>query len=309
MKQIVHLQVILTLLSASCVNKNEEPVPKDPELAEKAMVDRFSDQAATLMRRSQDPSLPGPGEPINCDLIPFITTSLGPGGQQVKYYNFDVQSTTPAPIYVLFRKGENLPVNGQLNIVDVIPGDDGYCDFWQIYQVSVPEDYSANTLASHAEIESSGYSVIATSSLVNCPIVPEGSTAVLRLGEADASIHRGWYRDKLVYYFTFEEKALGTTPAGTVPLSPIYVTFNINPDPQDPSSGPPSGFVMEPGTAQTHNVIATLPADPGYSPLWLVYIYDNADFSKVGNLIQAQSATLLAATSVYVNCPVVYIGE
>jgi hypothetical protein len=301
--------VTLSLLSASCENKTGEPAAKDPELAEKVMVDRFSDQAATLMRRSQDPSLPGPGEPINCDIAPFITTSLGPGGQQVKYYNFDVQSTTPAPIYVLFRKGEDSPVNGQLNIVDAIPGENGYCDFWKVYRVGVPEDYAANALTSYAEIISSGYSVTGTSALVNCPLVPEGSTAILRLDGADAGIHRGWCRDKIVYYFTFDEKALETTPAGTVPLSPIYVTFNINPDPLNPSSGPPSGFVSEPGTEQTHNVIATLPEDQDYSPLWLVYIYDKADFDKVSNLAEAEAAMLLAATSVNVNCPVVYIGE
>jgi hypothetical protein len=35
--------------------------------------------------------------------------------------NFDVQPTTPAPICVLFREGENTPVIGQLDIVGVIP--------------------------------------------------------------------------------------------------------------------------------------------------------------------------------------------
>jgi hypothetical protein len=39
--------------------------------------------------------------------------------------HFDVQSTTPAPIYVLHRKGEMSPVAGQLNIVDMIPGNPG----------------------------------------------------------------------------------------------------------------------------------------------------------------------------------------
>ena len=32
---------------------------------------------------------------------------------------------------------------------------------------------------------------------------------------------------------------------------------------KDPESGPPSGFVTEPGTDQTHNVIATLPQAHG----------------------------------------------
>jgi hypothetical protein len=32
-----------------------------------------------------------------------------------------------------------------------------------------------------------------------------------------------------------------------------------------------SGFRIEPNSPQTHNVPATLPGDPGYSPLWLVW--------------------------------------
>src|SRR6478672_7640208 len=41
---------------------------------------------------------------------------------QVRYYNFDVQSTAPAPVYVLYREGEDKPVEGQLDIIDTLPG-------------------------------------------------------------------------------------------------------------------------------------------------------------------------------------------
>ncbi len=68
----------------------------------------------------------------------FNTHGLGPNGEKTIYYNFDVLSTTPAPIYVLFRMGETTPVSGQLNIVNVIPGDAGYNDFWLVTKVTVP---------------------------------------------------------------------------------------------------------------------------------------------------------------------------
>ncbi|MFC2115593.1 hypothetical protein ACFLTU_03920 [Bacteroidota bacterium] len=261
------------------------------------------------MKRSANASLPGINEAVDFDVAPFITTSLGPAGQQVQYYNFDIQPTLPAPIYVLFKEGEDAPVSGQLNILDVIPGDEGYNDFWQVYKVTVPPTYQANTLSSYAGIYSSGYKVEATTSLVNCPVVPQGSTATKRLGNESSDIHRGWYRNKIVYYFTFEEKALVTTSAGTVPLSPIYVTFKLNPDPLDPSSGPPSGFVTEPGTIQTHNVIETIPSDDDYSPLWIVIVYDNADFNKVSDLASAKQATILIEAAGNVNCPTVFIGQ
>jgi hypothetical protein len=69
---------------------------------------------------------------------PFITKGFTPSGQTVEYYNFDVQPTAPAPIWVLFKQGESNPVSGQLNIINVIPGDAGYNDFWQVYKVIVP---------------------------------------------------------------------------------------------------------------------------------------------------------------------------
>ena len=275
---------------------------KDPATAEKVAVDRFSDQAAMLMRRSAAATLPGPNQAINFDVAPFVTQGLGPAGQKVKYYNFDVQSTTPAPIYVFFQAGASMPIPGQLNVVDVIPGDPGYNDFWLVHKVTVPAGYVANTVTSHAELVATGWPIEATTTLVNCPVVPEGSTATLRLGGGSSALVTGWYKGKTVRYFSFEEKAL-TGPA--VPTSPIYVTFTINPN--LPGGGPASGFVTEPGTMSTHNVVATLPTDAAYSPLWLVNVYDNAAFASVSNLSTATAAPQLAAGVATVNCPIVEV--
>ena len=238
---------------------------------------------------------------------PFVTQGLTARGEPVRYYNFDVQSTTPAPIYVLFRQGEDSPVAGQLNVVDVIPGDEGYNDFWQVVKVNVPRDYVANTVTSLAEIQQAGYAMETTRSLVNCPIVPHGSTARVRRGGQSSALMRGWYRGEVVSYFTFEERTLQTTSAGGVPVSPIYVTFNENPD--QPNGGPASGFVTEQGTEQTHNVVQTVPADAAYSPLWLVTVYDNRDFANVRDLRSALQANILAAGVALVNCPVVWLGD
>src|SRR5689334_4471099 len=93
-------------------------------------IDRFSDQAGQLFKRSATPALPGADAPIDFDQGPFITKGLGPDGAYVTYYNFDVQARDPAKIYVLFKSGAEAPVEGQLNIVDAIPGDAGYSDFW-----------------------------------------------------------------------------------------------------------------------------------------------------------------------------------
>ena len=125
----------------------------------------------------------------------------------------------PAPIYVRFREGESTPVSGQLNIVGVIPGDPGYTDFWQVMKVTVPADYAANAVASVDEIEDAGYEIEPTPTIVNCPVVPEGSTARLRLGNGNALLQRGWYKGMVVHYFSFEEAPLQVSD-GQVPVAP-----------------------------------------------------------------------------------------
>jgi hypothetical protein len=277
----------------------------DPDTAKAVPVDRFSAEAGMLQVRTADNGLPGPNEPIDFDSgEPFFTLGLGPQGEHVKYYNFDVQPTVPAPIYALFREGEDEPVEGQLNIVDVIPGDSGYNDFWAVTKVTVPADYVANTVTSVAEILDAGFETAATDMIVNCPIVPKGSTASERFSDESPELTRGWYRDQVVYYFNFFEAMLKPT-AGKVPTSPIYVTFKINPG--DAGGGPASGFSVEEGSAQTHNVPATLPGDPGYSPLWAVHIYDNSDFESVMDLSTAAAANVLEPNGPTVNCPIVSV--
>lgn len=299
------LFVGLLLFIASCKkdNKNNNPVPKDPNTAEQASIDRFSSAAAHLQVRTATNGLPAANAAVNFDQGPFITRGFSPAGKIVDYYNFDLQPLTPAPIWVLFRTGQTSPIPGQ-NIIDVIPGDPGYNDFWQVYKVTVPADYVTNTITSYQEIVAKGYPVEKTNDLVNCPVVPKGSTAAKRYpGSGDAGLTQGWYKGKVAFYFNFFEKSLSVNANGQVPTSPIYVTFNINPD--QPNGGPASGFKMETSSVQTHNVIATIPTDAGYSPLWIVAAYDNSSFNTVKDLGTATAAPILVPNAGYVNCPVV----
>jgi hypothetical protein len=282
---------------------DDGPSPTNPEDAPRAAIDRFSEEAGTLLVRSADNDLPEPNEPIDFDQKPFFHQGLGPDGEVIQYYNFDVQPTEPAPIYALFRENGD-PVEGQLNIVDVVPGDDGYNDFWQVHRVTVPDSYEANAATSVADLTDAGYDIEATGTIKNCPVVPDGSTAEKRNGDADPGLIDGWYDGEVVSYFLFEEAPLETSN-GSVPRSPIYVTFNTNPG-RD-GGGPPSGFVTEADSVQNHNVVASLPGEESYSPLWLVTIYDNADFAEVSDLDSAMDADVLASGAANVNCPIVSV--
>ena len=276
--------------------------PRDPGTAPVLVVDRFSDVAGTLHRRSADARLPGPDQPIDLDAAPFAVEALGPGGEAITYYDLDVRPRALVPVYRLIRAGETEPVAGQLNVFDYAPGDHGYNDLWRVIDVEVPADYVANTATSNATLVERGYPIRPTTIIVNCPMVPAASTARHRLGAAGPELRRGWYRDHVVYYFTFEEAPVAAVAAGT-PTAPIHVAYAINPD--EPGGGPPSGFRTEPGTGRTHNVVDTLPGQPGYTPLRAVRVYDNAAFDDVKDLATAEAQRLLATDTMLLNLPVV----
>ena len=165
--------VALVATLAACGDDDPGPVgpePLDPATAPRATIDRFSDAAGNLFARSANPGLPAAGVAIDFDQAPFITQGLGPAGQVVRYYNFDVQPTAPAPIWVFFREGSNTPLPGQLNVIDAIPGDPGYNDFWQVIRVTVPSDYVANTVTSLQGILDAGFTTETTNTVVNCPV-------------------------------------------------------------------------------------------------------------------------------------------
>lgn len=310
-KLFFSLLIVLFVFTQCDDDDDATPTVHDPDTAPKVSVDRFSADFGTLFVRDASNGLPAANQAIDFDQAPFITQGLGPNGEVIQYYNFDVLPVTSAPIFVLFKEGESTPVAGQLNIIDVIPGEEEYNDFWHVHKVTVPENYVANTIASVADVMASGYPIERTTMIVNCPVVPEGSTADLRFRpEENTGLIRGWYKEQVVFYFEFAEKQITIDlPASghpSVPLSDIYVSFNINPD--QPGGGPASGFMTETGSVQTHNVTETLPADAEYSPYWLVNVYDNAEFDAVSDLTSAMNATQLGAGVATVNCPVVSVN-
>lgn len=295
----------LLVAAAACGGDDGPPAPLDPDTAPRVVVDRFSGELATLLDRDLDPTLPGPDEPIDLDAPPFLVRGLGPGGERTVHYHLDVHRREPINIYVLFREGEAAPVEGQLPLVEYVPGVHGYSDFWRVVRVEVPADYVANTATSTGALNRAGYPQTVTEMIVNCPVVPVGSTARRRrgVGAADTGLHRGWYKDQVFHYFTFEEERL-VTAEGVVPAGDLFATFNVNPPAAD--GGFPSGFMTEAGTDQTH-VVADALTGPGYTPLWTVHIYDNADFASVRDLATAEAATILVPDAVLWNAPIVEV--
>jgi hypothetical protein len=300
MKKLLFWLLSSGLLFSACKKNHFHVKPKDINKAPRAIIDRFNNSSGHLFVRSGDNNLPGPNAPINMDESPFITNGLTAGGNPTTYYNFDVQSTDPDDIYVFFKQSSpDVEVTAQNHVLPSVPGVGDYNDFWVVNKVMVPDNYVPNTMTSEEDILASGLPIVKTNIIVNCPIVPFGSTANIKYGGGTNDLTVGWYKDSAVAYFNFAEAALTATSAGEVQVADIYVQFNDN------AAGPSSGFKTEPGTLQTHNVIDASPGDADYSPLWQVHVVDNADFMQVHDLSSAMAANILNENAALVNCPVV----
>ncbi len=315
--------VMLSLLTLSSCERLIGLFPegghRDPDKSHKVHIDRFSDSAGILFKRSDlknsfpnPDGYPKPNEPINFDKAPFITHGFSTSGEHVTYYNFDAHAmgVHTDVIYHFYHENDlKNQVVGQLAVVNSIPGDKSYNDFWQVVNVIVPNHYVANTIASEDGIFKSKFKLVPTDDIVNCPIVPEGSTASLRIGGGSTGLTKGWYKNQICFYFTFLEAPLkGTITASGADVSfdDIYVFFAINPD--MPGGGPGSGFKVESNTMQAHNLVASVPGDAAYSPLWSVTVLDNKFFNSVKTEKDAM-AHILAGNVALVNCPEVAISK
>lgn len=301
----------VSLLAAGCLGGSSNApfarAPTDPASAPAALVDRFSPEAGGVAVRSDQNHLPGPGVPIDFDQKPFLVQGLGPDGRRVRYYDFDMKSQVPAKMYVFVRDGT--PIDGQLPVITRLPGQPGYNDFWRVHEVWVRADYQPNSVTSEEDLIAAAYLVMPTERIVNRIVVPPGSTARQRFGGGDPMPGRAWFQGQIATTLDFEDDVPAQpTSFGelAVDLSYIWATFNINPGQMD--GGPPSGLKTESDGVQTHDVVQTVPGDAKYSPLWMVFMYDNTAFDGVLDLDTAMRAPLVPAVpSPLVNCPVVFV--
>jgi len=209
----------------------------------------------------------------------------------VKYYTFFSNSSYIAAsetmattaLYALVTgfdaSGNPNLVPGQHNIADTIVGMPSYSDLWQIFFVTVPSSYVANTIMDATVVTSSGFN-ITKGPTVNCPMVPIGSS----LEGQEKNITLGWYQNKSINYIDF-----GPNPSFTVY---IYVLPNV---------------------AGQYNIIPSVPGNASYSAFWNAKLY-NAPSGYVANSYKSQAAITMSGLGAPtdgptgINCPVVWVG-
>lgn len=212
----------------------------------------------------------------------------------VQYYDFGMNSpasggvVATAPIWVMITgldaDGNPVFVEGQHNIVDVVPADPGYSDLWEVNLVTVPDGYEPDSMKSREDVVNSGYETMAPGLLVNCPIVPEGTTL-----EGGEELTQGWYKGDAVFYPDF-----GANPATALPIWVFITGMDADGNPQ---------FVDG-----QNNVIDSVPSDAGYSAFWqvtLVTVDEGYEANSIKSAADVVSAGFeMTQTEMVVNCPV-----
>jgi hypothetical protein len=298
--------LITILVAAACSDdKPRMPgeMPVDPDTAPVASVDRFSDSFGHLFKRSApifdpanvQPKLPAPNAPIDFDAM-FTVRGVGPQGERVAYYSLDILPRTPSTGYVLLRAGA--PVTGQLEIIDGLPGDPGYNDFVRVTEISVDDDYVANTLTSadevRAAIAAGEVTAKPTTRIANWAVVPNGSKAALKFRGKTVTGNRAWVRGQVANFLRFEED-LAARSDGSVPVAEIIVMFDNNMDPS-------AGFAVD-ADGITRNAINRVATDPGYSSLWNHSVGNKANFASIVDFQTAFDNIMAPNVGVDVNCP------
>src|SRR5216117_2477294 len=146
----------------------------------------------------------------------------------VSYLDYGPQSNVAVPILAFFQAASPAtPVAGQRNIIDTIPGQPGYGDFWRVHKVLAPSGYVANTIRSFADAVASGYTIQMTDIVVNCPVVNPNAT----VGGSPATLVSGWYRDRDVSYV--DEGTRSPVDGWVVVDAPIYAFFHADGTPEE----------------------------------------------------------------------------
>ncbi len=210
-------------------------------------------------------------------------------GTDLTYFDYGPNPNVAAPILAFFWQN-GTAVAGQRNVIDTIPTQPGYSDFWRVNKVLVPTTYVTNSIRSIQEAMSSNYTLQLTDIIVNCPVVNPNTT----LQGSSMKPVQGWYRDRDVYYF--DQGARSPASGFVIQTAPLYAFFWQN------------------GTAVAgqRNVVDLKPGDAGYSDLWNVtkVIVENGyvpnSLRDVHNILAEAEAgnVALQAVNVYVNCPV-----
>lgn len=218
----------------------------------------------------------------------------------------------------------------QRPIIDSLPQQAGYSDFFELVAVTFPDDYSANEIKSRATLLRAGHPLQYSGRIVNCPVVgpdaklepptgtPVGETRLVKL----------WYRNQTVHCMLMDGgahllgdkgaplfKAYGTPTVGEekefrVAASEVYALSTRAFSGADRVSNIP---------VPNNDIFRHLPGSSSYSPLTQIWDVTVPVDYQIGGLTSYQDLFPVPdftdprieerSPEAFCNCPIVTVGN
>jgi hypothetical protein len=204
-------------------------------------------------------------------------------GRTIGYYDFGPIKLRPgnklAPIWTVTNGAP-----GQHNIVDTVPGQRDYSPLWQLNQVTFKSGVKPHVLRSRGDVEAARkrgeITVVATSTVVNCPVLGFGQKRVA-----------GFSAGKTIHYYDL----------GPVKVAPGNAVLPL--------------VAITNGVSGQHNITEEriAPGATDYPPLWAI-VKGTWTASAHKRLLTSYTQVMqaerngelnLAKTTLVVNCPLV----
>ena len=188
-------------------------------------------------------------------------------GQIAWYWLVGPTNSTVNPVY-FFQYQSGGTVYGQQPIIDVKPGDSGYTHFWEIYNVTVPSSYVANTIKSLATLNRAAAAGLVTVTdakrALNGPLVAHNVKITVVNGEP--VFQEVWYRTSVSTMAAFETNL----PNGAIPAIPIFLIQRASDSCPLLEAVCNKDLNHDSDLKDSNDLIDTLPGQTGYFPLWAV---------------------------------------
>jgi len=173
------------------------------------------------------------------------------------------------PVY-FFEYQNGGTVTGQYPIVDVKPQDHGYTHFWELYNVTVPNSYTANTIKSLATLQRAQQAGLATITdskrAINGPLVARN--VAITVVDGEPQFLPVWYRTETTTMAIFETNL----PGGIQPSITIWLIQRATDSCPLLEALCNKDLNHDSDLKDSNDLIGTTPGQPGYFPLWAVSI-------------------------------------
>jgi hypothetical protein len=213
------------------------------------------------------------GGPIDDSSTGFIHASILVAGfsrgQIAWYWLVGPTNSSVNPAY-FFQYQSGGDVQGQHPIVDVKPGDSSYTHFWEVYNVTVPNSYTANTIKSLSSLNRAQQAGLVTITdakrAINGPLVAKNVKITVVNGEPQ--FQTVWYRTDLTTMAIFETNL----PSGGVPSIPIWLIQRAGDSCPLLEAVCNKDLNHDSDLKDSNDLIGVTPGQAGYFPLWDVSI-------------------------------------